>query len=155
MGELWEYDQDGSPILKEGKTLVLSSEELQMNPIYSFFTLGQSNLYNEAKLKFNRLLPEGERDWIIEAQDTVIFRHTKDATVFANVNTDANTNENDTYMQAQEVFQAAVVSMITAADEAQVRALYADAKAEIESMGIADVLAALQVKFDANRAILG
>lgn len=154
-GILWEYDEEGMPKLKEGKSLVMSSEELSALPIYSFFTLGQSNLYNEAKMKINRSLPEDQQDWLIAAQDKVCFRHTKDITEYVNVNTDINTDENDIYVDCKEILGDAYISMITAPNEDDVRRMYEETKNQIYSMNFESVLKVLKEKWQKNKEIMG
>lgn len=154
-GILWEYDTDGMPKLKEGKSLVLSPEELTKLPIYSFITLGQSNLYNEAKMKINRSLPIQEQDWLIAAQDAICFRYTKDITEYVNVNTDVNTDENNTYVECQEILRDAYVHMISASGEDEVIKIYTDTKDLIYSMNFKQIMDTLQFKWEGNKAIMG
>lgn len=154
-GILWEYDEENMPKLKEGKSLTLSTEEMRDLPIYEFFTLGHSNLYNEAKMKINRTLPEEEQDWLIAAQDSVVFRHTKDITEFVNVNTDVNTDENNIYVDCQEILKDAYISMITAANEDEVRSIYDETKAQIYGMGFESALEVMEQKWEQNKEILG
>lgn len=153
-GILWEYDSDSMPKLKEGKSLVLSSEELTDLPIYSFFTIGQSNLYNEAKMKINRSLPEEDQDWLIAAQDSVCFRHTKDITDYVNVDTDVNTDENNIYVDCKEILGDAYISMITASGEEDVRKIFDETKQQIYSMGFDRVLKVLDEKWQKNKEII-
>ena len=143
------------PKLKEGKSLVLSAEELTKLPIYSFFTLGQSNLYNEAKMKINRSLPAEEQDWLIAAQDQVCFRHTKDITEYVNVNTDVNTDENNIYVECKEILADAYISMIAASSEDEVRRIYEETKNQIYGMNFESILKVLEEKWQQNKVIMG
>jgi putative aldouronate transport system substrate-binding protein len=154
-GELWEYGSNGMPVLKEGKSLILSPEELSELPIYAYFTIGHSNTYNEAKMAINRTLPEDQRDWLIAAQDQITFRHTKDVTEFVNVDTDVDTDEAIIYVDAREILREAYINMITAESDNAVKALYDSTKEQIYSMGFEKVIKVLDEKWKANKEILG
>lgn len=142
-GYLWEsVDEDNVPILKEGKSLSLTSEEQDKYPLYTFQFLGNATYYDYAKLKMNAKVPEEQKNelmqWQFEALNDPDSSRKKDVTEFTGTVLSQDDPEYAIDLDVSNYILDQYAKILTA-DPADVEKLYQETIAGMDAKGAKQV----------------
>ena len=156
-GELWdEVDADGHPVLKPGKTLALTQDEAKVLPLQAYAIPAYSPFYDQAKMKINSALPEGQKDWTISEQERVkLSKYTYDITQFNNLDPVGGTDEAKIIADVRDYVEDQLTKMVTSKTEEEALKVVNTTIAEVYKKGFEKVEKVANERWQENQKQMG
>lgn len=154
-GVLWdELDSNGYPVIKKNRS-DLNDKEGKDLACEVFSMPGMSKWVDESKVAADNRKPETERDFVIQAQSKIAWKHSEDVTEFTGLFTDPNTDEGIAFTQVQDLVRTSIPKIVMAKDEAEARKLVKDTIDQAYKLGFDKVEKFKTSKWKENLKALG
>jgi len=122
-GILWDkLDKNSYPIIKKNRS-DLSEEELKKLAAERYSMPGMAKWVDLSKVAADNRKPVGERDFVIQAQNNIAWKHSIDLTDMTSLNTIPGTDTGKIFDKIKVFTDESLVKIITAKDESEVSAL--------------------------------
>ncbi len=115
-GELYdEVDENGYPILKQAMSSVPEDEVKSI--LGNWAVLGNTLYFDFSKVADDNRKPAEQRDWIIQAQSNIVWKHSLNTSAFSNVAPDPQSEEGIALASFDDLNKKVLPKIIMAKDE--------------------------------------
>jgi len=122
-GTMWdELDSDGHPVLNENWVKATPEDKKAMK-LETFNIVGNTTFIDKAKVKLEKLLPEGSRNWATEAQGNVFWKTSMNVTEFINIDPSPESAEGIAAQSARDIYNQTFSQILFAKNDAEVSTL--------------------------------
>lgn len=133
-----ELDKDGYPIIKKNRSELSDKEGKDLAcEVYSMPGVAEWCDFSKVAAD-NRLSPD-KRDFVIQAQSKIAWKHSKDVTEFVGMFTDPATDEGIIFNQVQDLVRKNIAKIVMAKDEQTCKDAIKETTAQAYKLGFEKV----------------
>ena len=122
-GGIWdELDENGYPIFKQSRYELSTEEQDQYG--FEYYTLpGHADFVDFAKVAGDNRLPPEKRDWVIQAQSNITWKHAKEVTEAEDLSPISSSKEGILEEKMKQLIDPYIVKIVSAKSEQEARSL--------------------------------
>ncbi|RXZ82910.1 extracellular solute-binding protein [Paenibacillaceae bacterium] len=139
-GIMWEQlDEDGYPVLNE-KWVAATPEDKKGMKLEAFNITGNTTFIDTAKVKLEKLLPEGSRNWATEAQGSIFWKSSMNVTEFINIDPSPESAEGIAAQSSRDLYNQTFSKALFAANDDEVNGLLDKGLADLKKVNLDSAL---------------